>query len=71
MRVDVPRAISEPCLLLYKLLGNGYNDESVFSLLSRLQSEVEAGSDRRLLAPVKQALAKLRIDQGILTRYRE
>jgi hypothetical protein len=66
-------AYSEPIALLRELLGNGCpDDESIFSLLARLESEVDSGASSRLLQPVKQALARSRTDRGrTLTCYVE
>jgi hypothetical protein len=63
----------EPVALLHEVLGNGCpDDESIFSLLARLESKVESGASSGLLQPVKQALARSRTDRGrTLTRYVE
>jgi hypothetical protein len=66
-------AYDEPIALLHEALGNACpDDESIFSLLARLESEVQSSGSSGLSQPVKQALARSRTDRRrTLTRYVE
>jgi hypothetical protein len=66
-------AYEERVALLHELVGDGCpKDESIFSLLAQLESEVDAGTSSRLPKPMRQELAESRTARRrILTRYVE